>query len=148
MTPALQPANLTSLERPSWLVRVVIALTTRPIAPGFTVSPPLDAYLARLKGAGWTLREAYYRNWVIWRYRSGNPHGLIVFPAERSIASEEDFALFIAVETLRCTKLTEPLNDGAYVAALCPRLAQLPLPELQSRYRRAKQQLLRLRWWR
>lgn len=146
MDVALDPIRLTERARPSWLVRLVLTLSTNPVPANFTNSLMLDVYLARLARAGWTLRQAYFRNWIIWRNHGEDPHGLIVLPAEKA-ADEDGFALFIAVDVLRCTSRRWPVETGA-ITRLVPRLAMLPPTMLADRYRGVERELTRWRVWR
>lgn len=146
MAAAFEPVRLTEQARPSWLIRLVLALSTNPVPADFTNSPLLNLYLARLAGAGWVLREAYYRNWTIWRNRGEDPRGLIVLPAEKS-SDEDGFALFVAVEILRCVTRKWPVEPSA-IARLVPRLAPLPATELAERYRTVEREFTKWRLWR
>lgn len=147
MNTALDPVRLTQRARPSRLIRLVLALSTGPVPAGFTNSQMLNAYLARLGRAGWMLRQAYYRNWTIWRSRGEDPRGLIVLPIERPASDEDGFALFVATELLRCTMRTWPVAPST-VARLVPRLAMLPPSMLVDRYRAVERALTRWRIWR
>lgn len=147
MDTALDPVRLTQRARPSRLIRLVLALSTDPVPADFTNSQMLNTYLAKLRRAGWMLRRAYYRSWMIWRNRGENPHGLIVLPIERPASDEDGFALFVAIELLRCTMRTWPVAPSA-VARLVPRLAMIPPPMLAGRYCTVERALTRWRIWR
>lgn len=146
MMDVLDPAPLSDRARPSRLIRLALALSTSPVPADFTNSEPLNAHLMALQNAGWVIRQAYYRNWTIWRNRDEDPGGLIVLPCERPVYSD-DFALFVAEEVARCTTRTWPVDDRI-VRQLVPSLGKLPAAAIDERRRQAELQLTRLRLWR
>jgi len=146
MTDVLDPAPLPGRARPSRLIRWALALSTSPVPADFTNSEPLNAYLAMLRDVGWMIRQAYYRNWTIWRDGDDHPNGLIVLPIERP-SSTDDFALFVAAEVLRSTTRARPV-DNRLIRRLVPSLGKLPDAAIDDRLRRVELQLTGFRFWR
>jgi hypothetical protein len=142
----LDPAPLLKCERPSRLIRLMLALSTTPLPADPTDSPPLNAFITRLTVAGRTIRQAYYRNWTIWRHTSGNARGLIVLPIERP-KSNALHASFIAVELLRGVTGKWPI-DMTLVDQLVPNRLAAPPGKSCKEYRAAELELIGWKPWR
>ncbi|MBY8826563.1 hypothetical protein [Hephaestia mangrovi] len=146
MPGSLDPVPLLERERPSRLIRLMLALSTMPLPADPTESPPLNAFITRLTVAGWTIRQAYYRNWTIWRNTSGHARGLIVLPMERP-KSNALHAIFIAVELLRGVTGKWPI-DMTLVDQLVPNRLAAPPGKSCEEYRAAELELIGWKLWR
>jgi len=142
----LEPVPLSERERPSRFVRLLLALSTTPIPIDPTDSLPLNGLIARLIAAGWTIRQAYYRNWIIWRNTHEDARGLIVLPMERP-SSNTLHAIFIAVEVLRGVTGKWPI-EITLVEELIPNLLTTPSGNIFDQYRAAERELIGWRLWR
>lgn len=142
----LEPEPLSERERPSRLIRLLLALSTTPFPADPTDSLPLNAFITRLIGVGWTIRQAYYRNWTIWRNGGGNARGLIVLPIERP-RSDTLHAIFIAVEVLRAVTGKWPI-EMALVEQLVPNQLATPPGKSFDGYRAAERELIGRKLWR
>lgn len=142
----LEPVPLSERERPSRFIRLLLALATTPLPRDPTDSPPLNAFIARLVAAGWTIRQAYYRNWTIWRNAGGHARGVIVLPIERP-KSNTLHAIFIAVELLRGVTGKWPI-DMTLVDQLVPNRLAAPPDKSCEEYRAAELELIGWKLWR
>lgn len=124
--------------------RVMLALTTSETHPWSHDRTNVDAYLSHQRNSGWTVREAYFRNWVMWRHWIPERHRVLILPAEQGFAAPEDFRLFIGMEALRCCDPQWPNVPAVRLHHLFPELAGMPVEHLRRRYVRAERQVLRL----
>lgn len=141
----LEPVPLPERERPSRFVRLLLALSTSRLPTDPTDSSPFNAFITRLIAAGWTIRQAYYRNWTIWRNAGGQAHGLIVLPIERQ-RSGTLHTIFVAVEVLRAVTGKWPV-DTRLMEQLLPNRLTTP-PGFFDDYLAAERELIGWRLWR